>query len=89
MVDDVEQFAIYPANDPTRKMFNVHCHWMHQMGADLDKVELKFLKNQLPTLRVNVDIEDGHPIMIFPQSLVVSLAQMGEEIPAIAHLLKL
>lgn len=59
------------------------------MGADLDKVELKFLKNQLPTLRVNVDIEDGHPIMIFPQSLVVSLAQMGEEIPAIAHLLKL
>lgn len=67
----------------------VHCHWMHNMGADLEKVELKFLKNQLPTLRVNCDIENGHPIVIFPESLVISLEQMGQEIPAIAHLLKL
>jgi hypothetical protein len=62
---------------------------MHNMGADLEKVELKFLKNQLPTLRVNCDITHGHPIVIFPESLVVSLEQMGQEIPAIAHLLKL
>ena len=55
----------------------------------MSKVRLKFLKNQLPGLFLTEDIEEGHPIIITSEKLVVSLQQMADEVPAVAHLMKL
>jgi len=35
------------------------------------------------------DIEEGHPIIITSDKMVVSLEQMAQEVPAVAHLMKL
>ena len=43
----------------------------------------------MPALFLTEDIEEGHPIIITSEKLVVSLQQMAEEVPAVAHLMKL
>jgi hypothetical protein len=43
----------------------------------------------LPSLFLTKDIEEGHPIIITSEKLVVDLGQMAAELPAVAHLLKL
>jgi hypothetical protein len=70
-------------------MFNHHLNWFAEKGADLENIQLKFLPNQLPSLYTKIALKEGQPVMIFGKQLIVSLLDMAQELPAVAHLLKL